>query len=86
MIKLRISFFRLLVLFLFLLTLPCLMVSANDLLLPEPVTFMSWLESNWSILLLSLSELLALMPGSNSGILKILLVFFQMLTKKSTTK
>lgn len=86
MIKFRFSLFRLLVLVFFFLTLSCLVASANDLLPPEPVTVPAWFIENWSLLLLSVSELLALAPGKHTGILKMFTFFLKKLIKKSATK
>jgi len=40
---------------------------------PGQTNFLNWLQENWAVILLAVSEILALLPGAQSGIMKIIL-------------
>lgn len=88
MLKFTIPISKFLFLFLVMLFISFVSLAAGQIIPSEPTTFVAWLSDNWAILLLALSEALALLPGSKSGILKIIVFLLKRLTaiKSSRSK
>jgi len=46
---------------------------------PGQTNFLNWLQENWAVILLAISEILSLLPGAQSGIMKIILTLIKKL-------
>ena len=53
---------------------------------PGSQNFLAWLQENWAILLLAISEILALLPGAQSGIMKIIITLIRKLAGSLASK
>ncbi len=86
MIKFTVSLSKFLFLLLNLLLISVVSMAAVQIIPAESVTLQAWFADNWTILLLALSEILALLPGSKSGILKIIIFLLKRLTAIKSSK
>lgn len=85
MVKFRISVVRVLLFMIFLIVfaLPVFAVDAESV--ANPQSFLDWLLNNWEFLALGLSELLAVLPFKQKGIVKILLFLLNRLRRLPTS-
>lgn len=78
--KFTFSIFRMFFLILNFVLISFIVYSQEINLNPGNVVSIDWIQNHWSLVLLTISEILALLPGKHSGLVKILLFFFRRLT------
>lgn len=86
MVKFTFPLPKFLFVFLTLLLITTVSLSAVFVIPSEPVSFIDWLQINWAVVLLIISEALAMFPGKKSGILKIILFVLKRLVALKSSR
>lgn len=86
MVKFTFPLPKFLFMFMALLLITTISLAAVKVIPSEPISFIDWLRINWAVVLLIISEALAMLPGKKSGILKIILFLLKRLVALKSSK